>query len=632
MALTTLNSDQDLFEEFDENELDQIFNITNTSIQNMNEGDAEKADDASDSGSETVYIEPMDEDEDFPSNDASSQICTLKKTDEIGSEDGRRSTGSHDYSRRTSMDLDRPEGRPSIDSYRDDELEYTSFEDDEYDNAMFMSQEEVATQVYNPEEIETNEVQDVSNYGDVELKVDVTECVANVDKCSSEVEKAEKEEPSTHERVPTPQDIDTQGTDTGLWTVDEDSEVDSQKTVILSPTQIRVDFLNDIPPTEVIDNPIPSTSKEEPHESRIHLPAELSETRAISEDHDYLAKKLPMNFNLVVEETEELVQKNIDHVISLTAGLRATNDKSLLAEQLNNILNHISLLQDITQIDNDESVLNESRQTLNSELNTDNIINTDTIIKEEFMMQGNDEDLENLVVQNMKNEMSALPALIQVDKEPMEMDTEETPIPDEVPESLEDSLLIDPIKVNIENLEKFAKDIQEKATQWRLTKERSLSKVQTALKDSDAEWRKLMLKFECPRDTAEVGTDIDPKMFAKQNQRAKKDILAFMNGSESEGYEDELGKCFYRLFSRTYLLELNFLPLQIPTTKHARTLFRSWRPLTRMLSTVKLKKKWARSSLSKTLKSSQKCNLPRKTRMKTVLMMTPTLQLIACAI
>lgn len=193
MALTKLSSDQNLFEdEFDEVELSQIFELTsNKSNQNLNESGVDKTDDASESDGEEVYIEPMDEENDDEES-RNSQICTFEKGDvNLGedAEDGRKSTGSHDYSRRSSVDSKKSGVFPGLESYRDDELEYTSFDENEDDIAMVMSQEIVATQLFNPQDIETIEVQDVTNYGDVELKVDVAKCLAKEDTSVLEVEK-----------------------------------------------------------------------------------------------------------------------------------------------------------------------------------------------------------------------------------------------------------------------------------------------------------------------------------------------------------------------------------------------------------------------------------------------------------
>lgn len=592
-----MNSDQNLFEEFDDVELSQIFEIT--SIKDVNVSGTEKTDDGSEeSGSETVYIEPMDEENDDEEalNDTkscSSQICTLNSSKVVLDEfveEGRRSTGSHAYSRRSSIDSNHPDGVPvnnCLESYRDDELEYTSFDEDEEDLAMSMSLEEVATQVYDPEEVETTLIQDVTNYGEAELQVDIEKSVAEIGGVSGlDVEKdiIALNEPSTSKTsevkisvdVSKVIEFDSQATDTSYGmphifnsTVSsiEDTEIaapqeqdfDSQETIILSPRQTQfnnIDESKEVPEDSLkepksVENSIASTSKDtNAQESHvpIHLPIELTETRAISEDHDYLAKKLPMNFNLVVEDPEKLVQKNIDHVISLATSLKATHDKEKFTKHLTSLLNHISLLQDVTQIDNEQE--QTSVTTVVPEKSPDSVPDpsiSDLVVKEEYDMPS--EDLENLVVQNMTNEISNPPNLIQADKEPMEVESSMDDTAKDAPEStnaaegsasLEESLLIDPIRADIENLEKFAEDVGVQATQWRQTKETNLTKVQTVLKESDLEWRKLMLKFECPRDATDVGTEIDPKMFAKQNQRAKKDILAFMNDSESE--DEELSK------------------------------------------------------------------------------------------
>ncbi|XP_063697566.1 transcriptional regulator ATRX-like [Culicoides brevitarsis] len=611
MALTSTTSDSNLFDDdLDDADLDQIFNITDTSRPNLEQNDAnddEKMDSLSESDNDTVYIEMGNDEED---EEASQGSQILVKP---AAEEDRASNGSgheHDYSRRTT-----PENE-----FRNDELEYSSFDEAEDDIAMNMSQEIVATQCpeLETEVIETSEVQDVENYGDPELQVNVLEeKIPDSVKVPKKLEAVDSQASDTsYNGVPNIFNS-TISTEMDFETAPED-DTDSQKTIILSDsliqnenekskapveiasesleTQIEVpnieevakneDFTTVEAPKETenaeksvsafiseetfapeqensvsefiseetfaplkttetpetskspekpksITDPVPSTSKEHIDDqlNNILLPAELTETRQISQDHDYLAKKLPMNFNLVVEDTDKLVNTTIDHIIQLATSLK-TSDKENFSKNIYNILNHISLVQDITQIDNEES-LQMPEKSIPEPMSLE--------IKEEIIAQN--ENLEDLVIENLKKEISSESLVVDGSEMGMEVDVVEESVQSEVPQDTqEDSMIIDPVRLHIESLEKFSKSVNETATEWCITKETNLTKIREVLKESDKKWRQLMMKFECPRDVTDVGTEVDPKMFAKQNRQAKKDILGYMTESESEAedYDNEL--------------------------------------------------------------------------------------------
>uniref|UniRef100_A0A336KEU9 CSON000136 protein n=1 Tax=Culicoides sonorensis TaxID=179676 RepID=A0A336KEU9_CULSO len=258
------------------------------------------------------------------------------------------------------------------------------------------------------------------------------------------------------------------------------------------------------------------------------FPVELSKKRSIAEDHDYLAVKMPLNFKLRVEDTNNLVQKSINQVISIASSIKGSNDKHQIHKSLSRICNHINLLQDITHTNDETEILCDE--------STNSKCFKNFIVKEEHSIP-----LEETTVNAPNNTNYLSSELNSIEQEEIFIDDSE---------SHNLSLLIDPINEDVRNLEEYAHELLKTASQWRREKETNKTKIQNFMKDFNKKWCKLIFQFDC-RPNCDVGTEIDTKMFTKQNQKAKKDILAVMNDSEQDS-DDEARRNVLEIVEASY--------------------------------------------------------------------------------